>query len=151
MLNFELLVTVITRGLFGFFAATALSTVIWSLFWVSFRPSSEELAPFFLLQTLIVGVPAGIAVIFAWWNTQSPQRIQVMFIVLALFASVICAWSANELRGVETHYALVNGVLRVPVFSIRHMLASMLFGAVMGGNFVAGAFFLCRSLKYREN
>ena len=98
-----------------------------------------------------MGVPAGIAVIFAWWNTQSPQRIQVMFIVLALFASVICAWSANELRGVETHYALVNGVLRVPVFSIRHMLASMLFGAVMGGNFVAGAFFLCRSLKYREN
>ena len=151
MINMELLVTVIARGVFGLFAAIVLSTVIWSFFWVTFRPSSEELASFFLLQTLIVGIPAGLAVIFAWRNTQSSQRIQVMFIALALFASVIGAWGTNELRGVETHYALVNGVLRVPVFSIRHMLASMLFGAVLGGNFVAGAFFLCRSLKYREN
>jgi hypothetical protein len=31
------------------------------------------------------------------------------------------------------------------------MLASMLFGAVLGGNLVAGVFFLYRSLKYREN
>ena len=96
MINMELLVTVIARGVFGLFAAIVLSTVIWSLFWVSFRPSSEELASFFLLQTLIVGIPAGLAVIFAWWNTQSSQRIQVMFIALALFASVIGAWGTNE-------------------------------------------------------
>ena len=151
MINLELLVTVFARAVFGLFAAIALSTVIWSFFWVSFKPSPEELASFFLLQTLVVGIPAGLAVIFAWWNTQSPQRIQVMFIALALFASVVSAWGTNELRGVETHYALVNGVLRVPVFSVRHMLASMLFGAVLGGNLVAGIFFLYRSLKYREN
>ncbi|SVA27341.1 uncharacterized protein METZ01_LOCUS80195 [marine metagenome] len=151
MINLELLVTVFARAVFGLFAAIALSTVIWSFFWVSFSPSPEELASFFLLQTLVVGIPAGLAVIFAWWNTQSPQRIQVMFIALALFASVISAWGTNELRGVETHYALANGVLRVPVFSVRHMLASMLFGAVLGGNLVAGVFFLYRSLKYREN
>ena len=151
MINLELLVTVFARAVFGLFAAIALSTVIWSFFWVSFKPSPEELASFFLLQTLVVGIPAGLAVIFAWWNTQSPQRIQVMFIALALFTSVVSAWGTNELRGVETHYALVNGVLRVPVFSVRHMLASMLFGAVLGGNLVAGVFFLYRSLKYREN
>jgi len=59
-------------------------------------------------------------------------------------------WVLNEIRGVETHYALFAGVHRVEVFSVRHMLEGMLAGAVIGGNLIGLGFYIYRGLIYRE-
>ncbi|MCH8186897.1 MAG: hypothetical protein IH862_12430 [Chloroflexi bacterium] len=86
----------------------------------------------------------------AWWNAQSSGRVHGLFVVLTLGTAVLSAWLVNEIRGVETHKALLQGVLRVPVFSLSHMLTGMMSGAVLGGNAVAAAFYLYRALRHRE-
>ena len=150
MVNIELLVNVSARAVFGLFFATVLSFIFWRLTWVSLNTSDLGLTWFFLVQASIVGVSAAIGIGFAWWNTQSSGRTRWLAVVLTLGAAVAGAWLFNEIRGVDTHYALVRGVLRVQVFSISHMLASMMSGAVFIGSAMAAAFYLYRALRYRE-
>ncbi len=150
-MTIELLVNVLTRGTLGLFSAIILGFVIWWLTWVSFSTSDLSLGLFFLVQASIVGGAAAVPTVFAWWNTQSSRRIQLVFVVIILVTAVVGAWLVNEIRGVETHYALFRGVQRVPVFSRDHMFVSMMFGAVLGGNAVAAALYVYRVLRYRES
>ncbi len=150
-MTFELLVNVLARGALGLLSAIVLSFLIWRLIGVSFDRPDWSLVWFFLLQALIVGGAAAVPTAFAWWNTQSSRRIHLLFFVLILGTAVVGAWLVNEIRGVETHYALFRGVQRVPVFSRNHMFVSMMFGAVLGGNAVAAALYLYRVLRYRES
>ena len=149
-MTIELLVNVLTRGTLGLFSAIILGFVIWWLTWVSFSTSNLSLGLFFLVQASIVGGAAAVPTVFAWWNTQSPRRILLVLAVLTFGIAVASAWLVNEIRGVETHSALFRGVLRVPVFSLSHMLVSMIFGAALGGNAVAAALYLYRVLRHRE-
>ncbi len=150
MVSLELLVNVLARGAFGLFSAAILSFVIWWLTWLSFSTSSLGLSSFFLVQASIVGGSAAVGTVLAWWNTQSSGRVRVLSFVLTLGTAVMGAWLVNEIRGVETRNALFQGVLRVPVFSLSHMLTSMISGAVLGGNAMAAAFYLYRALRHRE-
>lgn len=150
MLNLELLINVLARGTFGLFSATILGFSFWWLMWVSFDTSNSDLTSFFLVQAQIVGFPAAAITIVAWWNTQSSRKIHGLFIILTIVAAVVGAWLLNEIRGVNTHNALVGGVMRVPVFSLSHMLGSMIFGAALGGNAIAAIFYLYRALRHRE-
>jgi hypothetical protein len=63
---------------------------------------------------------------------------------------VFSAWLFNEIRGIETHYALARGVLRVEVFSVSHMVSSLLIGAVLGGNIFAATLYLYRVVRHNE-
>ncbi len=150
MVSLELLVNVLARGFLGLFLATVLSFGFWWLTWVSFNTSDLGLSSFFLVQASLVGGAAALVIVLAWWNTQSSGRVHWLSFVLTLGTAVAGAWLVNEIRGVETHYALVQGVSRVEVFSISHMVASMIFGAVLGGNAVAAALYLYRALRHRE-
>ena len=89
-------------------------------------------------------------VVVSWWNTQSSRRVHWLSTALTLGATVFSAWLFNEIRGIETHYALSGGVLRVEVFSIRYMVSSLLIGAVVGGNIFAAALYLYRVVRHNE-
>ena len=54
------------------------------------------------------------------------------FVGITLISSIFSHGRLTR-DGIETHYALAEGELRVLVFSIRHMLVGMIWGAVMGG------------------
>lgn len=150
MISLELLVNILARGALGLFSATALSFGLWWLSWTSLNTSNLGLTSFFLVQASIVGGSAAVGTVLAWWNAQSSGRVHGLFVVLTLGTAVLSAWLVNEIRGVETHKALLQGVLRVPVFSLSHMLTGMMSGAVLGGNAVAAAFYLYRALRHRE-
>ncbi len=150
-MTIELLVNLLARGALGLLSAIVLSFLIWRVTGVSFDRPDLNLGWFFLMQASIIGGAAAIPTALAWWNTQSSRRIQLVFVVLILATAVASAWLVNEIRGLETQYALFRGVLRVPVFSRNHMFVSMMFGAVLGGNAVAAALYLYRALRHREN
>ncbi|MCI0440719.1 MAG: hypothetical protein L0177_16560 [Chloroflexi bacterium] len=149
-MTIELLVNALARGALGLISAIVLSFFIWWLTWVSFNTSDLSLALFFLVQASIVGGAAAVPTVFAWWNTQSSRRIHLALVVLTFGTAVASAWLVNEIRGVETRYALFRGVLSVPVFSLSHMLVSMILGAALGANAVAAALYLYRALRHRE-
>ena len=150
MVSFELLLNVLARSVFGLFSAAVLSFAFWWLTWVSFSTSDLGLPLFFLVQASLVGGAAAVGTVLPWWNTQSSGRVRWLSFVLVLGTAVAGAWLVNEIRGVETHSALFRGVLRVRVFSLSHMLASMISGAVLSANAVAAAFYLYRALRHRE-
>ncbi|MCH8310501.1 MAG: hypothetical protein IIB17_08405 [Chloroflexi bacterium] len=150
MVNIELLINVLARAALGLFSAAALSFGFWWLTWVSFNTSNLGLASFFMVQASIIGGSAAVPTVLAWWNTQSSRKVHWLSVCLTLGAAVVGAWLVNEIRGIETHKALVGGVLRVSVFSLSHMQTSMIAGAVFGGNAMAAAFYLYRALRHRE-
>ena len=150
-MTFELLVNALARGALGLLSAIVLSFLFWRLTEVMFDLSDSSLGLQFLVQSLIVGFAAAVPTVFAWWNTQSKRRIQLVYVVVTLGTAVAGAWLVNEIRGVETYYALFGGVTRLQVFSRTHMFVSMIFGAVIGANVVAAAFYIYRAMRYREN
>lgn len=150
MVSLELLINVLARGALGLFSAAALSFGFWWLTWFSFNTSDFGLTSFFLMQASIMGAAAAVPTVFVWWNTQSSGRVHWLFFIIILGTAVVGAWLVNEIRGIETHNALVGGVLRVPVLSLSHMQTSMLAGAVFGGNAAAAVFYLYRVLRHRE-
>lgn len=139
------------RSALGLLSAAVLSFLMWRMVGVSFDRPELSIGWFFLMQALIVGVAAAVPTALAWWNTQSSRRIQLVSVVLILGTAVAGAWLVNEIRGVETTYALFRGAQRVPVFSRNYMFVSMMLGAVLGGNAVAAALYLYRSLRHRES
>jgi hypothetical protein len=146
-----LLITFLARGVLGLLSALALTFLIWRASEVTVDTSGLSVGLEFFLQALIVGVAAAVPTAFAWWNTQCTRRIQFVFVVYILIAAVASAWVVNEIRGVETHYALFAGVTRLQVFSRTHMFIGMMSGAVLGGNAMAAALYLYRAIKYRED
>ena len=147
----ELLVNVLARSTLGLLSAIVLSFLAWRVIGVSFDRPDLSLGWFFLMQALIVGGAAAVPTALAWWNTQSSRRIQLLSVVIILGTAVVGAWLVNEIRGVDTQYALFRGVLRVPVFSRNYMFVSMMLGAAFGGNAVAAALYLYRALRHRES
>ena len=150
MINIELLINISARAAIGLCVSAAASLGFWWLMWTSYRVSSENLPIFFLVQALIIGGPAALGSIIAWWNTQSSRKINWLFIALVIATAVVSGWLWNEIRGVKTYYALFGGVLRVEVFSLRHMIVGMIIGAVVGGNAMGAVFYLYRALRHRE-
>ncbi|MDA0770957.1 MAG: hypothetical protein O2821_12155 [Chloroflexi bacterium] len=148
---FELLVNLLARAALGIFSAIVLSFLTWRLAEASFDVRTLSLGWFFLVQAALVGVAAAVPTALAWWNTQSSRRIQLLLVVVTLGTAVVSAWLVNEIRGVETYYALFGGVRRVPVFSLSHMFVGMMFGAALGGNAVAAALYVYRVLRHRES
>lgn len=150
ILNIEILVSVLARGVFGVFFAAMFSFIFWRLTSALVDIYNLGTTLYFLAQASIVGVPAAVGIAMAWWNTQSSGRVLWLAVVLTLGTAVAGAWLVNEIRGVETHYALAQGVVRVQVLSVGHMLSSMMAGAVFIGNAIAATFYVYRALRHRE-
>ena len=152
LLDVEILIIAAVRGTIGVLSATVFSLACWWGVRAFVRLSASDLGleVYFLTQAAIFGGSATVVIVLSWWNTQSPDRLRWLFAVLTLAVTVFSAWLYNEIRGIETHYALVGGVLRVEVFSIRHMVSGMLMGAVFGGNIFAAVLYLYRFTRHNE-
>ena len=146
-----LLITFLARSALGLISASVLTFLIWRASEITVDTSGLSQGLEFVLQALIVGVAAAVPTVFAWWNTQSPRKIQLTFVVYVLAIAVFSAWLVNEIRGIETHYALFAGVTRLQVFSRTHMFIGMMSGSVLGGNAMAAVLYLYRAVKYREH
>ena len=147
----ELLINIAARSAAGILSATVFSLVVWwgTRIFLRLNPADLGLGMYFLTQATIIGGAATVVVVVSW-NTQSSRRVHWLSTALTLGATVFSAWLFNEIRGIETHYALSGGVLRVEVFSIRHMVSSLLIGAVVGGNIFAATLYLYRAVRHNE-
>ncbi|MDP6513011.1 MAG: hypothetical protein QF878_07485 [SAR202 cluster bacterium] len=152
LIDVEILIIVVVRGTTGLLSSTVISLMFWWGTRAFLKLNASDLGQdvYFLTQAVIFGASATLVIALSWWNTQSPPRLQWLFAVLTLGITILSAWLFNEIRGIETHYALVGGVLRVEVFSIRHMVSSMMMGAVIGGNIFAASLYLYRVTRYNE-
>jgi len=152
LFDVELLINIAARSAVGILSATVFSLVVWwgTRIFLRLNPADLGLEIYFLTQATIIGGAATVVVVVSWWNTQSSRRVHWLSTALTLGATVFSAWLFNEIRGIETHYALSGGVLRVEVFSIRHMVSSLLIGAVVGGNIFAAALYLYRVVRHNE-
>ena len=152
LIDVEILIIVAARGAIGLLSATVISLIFWWGTRVFLKLNASDLGQdvYFLTQAVVFGASATVVIVVSWWNTQSPPRLQWLFAVLTLGFTILSAWLFNEIRGIETHYALVGGVLRVEVFSVRHMASSLMMGAVLGGNIFAGVLYLYRVTRYNE-
>ncbi len=150
MFRMELLVSSIARLLAGVFFSTILVVLVWSFVKVFLQPAASDTTMYFLKHALLIGSAASVGIIPAWWNTDTPLITSLKMALTVLIVSMLSSWVLNEIRGVETHYALFAGVHRVEVFSVRHMLEGMLAGAVIGGNLIGLGFYIYRGLIYRE-
>jgi uncharacterized transporter YbjL len=146
-----LLITFLARSALGLSSALVLSFLVWRAFEVTVNTRDLSLGLEFFLQALIVGLAAAVPTAFSWWNTHSARKTQFVFAVYILIAAVTTAWVVNEIRGVETHYALFAGVTRLQVLSRTHMFVGMMSGAVLGGNAMAAGLYLYRAVKHREH
>ena len=152
LFDVELLINIAARSAVGILSAIVLSLIVWwgTRIFLRLNPGDLGLGMYFLTQAAIIGGAATVAVVLSWWNTQSSRRVQWLSTALTLGATVFSAWLFNEIRGIETHYALARGVLRVEVFSVSHMVSSLLIGAVLGGNIFAATLYLYRVVRHNE-
>tara|TARA_B100000749_G_scaffold170916_1_gene131646 strand:+ start:173 stop:628 length:456 start_codon:yes stop_codon:yes gene_type:complete len=150
MFRMELLVSAIARLLAGVFFSTVIVVLSWAFVKVFLQPSASDTTIYFLKHALLVGSAASVGIIPAWWNTATPLKTNVIMALTVLVIAMLSSWVLNELRGVETYYALAGGVHRVEVFSVRYMLEGMMTGAVIGGNLGGLCFYSYRGLIYRE-
>lgn len=149
-MSVELLVNLLARATLGVFLATAASFGVWWFSWVSSNTSDLDMGLFFLVQASIIGGSAAAVTSLAWWSTQSSPRVRWLSGIATVIVAVFGAWLCNEIRGIDTHYGLFAGVFRVPVFSLSHMLSSMMLGAVVAGNATAAVFYTFRAVRHRE-
>lgn len=150
MINFELLLAVLIRGILGIFLAVVIGGIFWVISWLYFQEAAIGTGGFLVAQAFVVGAFAGLGTMAAWWNMESPRSVQLLYIVFTLGTTIMTAWLAIEVLGVDTYVALVGGTYRIPVMSLGDMLSKMIFAAVLGGNSVGAAFYLYRALRYHE-
>ena len=150
MFRMELLVSAIARLLAAVFFSVVLIVLTWAFVKVFLQPSASDPTMYFLKHALLVGGAASVGIIPAWWNTATPLVTNFKMALTVVIVSMLSSWVLNEIRGVETHYALFGGVHRVEVFSVRYMLEGMMAGAVIGGNLTGLGFYSYRGLIYRE-
>ena len=152
LFDVELLINIAARSAIGILSAIVFSLIVWwgTRIFLRLNPGDLGLGRYFLTQAAIIGGAATVAVVLSWWNTQTSRRVHWLSTALTLAATVFSAWLFNEIRGIETHYALARGVLRVEVFSISHMVSSLLLGAVLGGNIFAATLYLYRFVRHNE-
>lgn len=150
MIRSDLLLAILVRGIAGIFLGILLGYGLWVVAWLFFQSMTLGTAGFLLTQALVVGTSAGLGVVAAWWNMESPRNVQLLAVILTLGTATLTTWLAIEILGVETYAALFGASRRMPVMSIGDMLGKMIFFAVLSGNLAAAGFFLYRALRYRE-
>ena len=146
----ESAIWIVIRLTLGVFLAVALSIVVWVISQLFLRELALASTGYFITQSLIIGVPAGIGAAAAWWNPEHPASMRLASAVLVPAATFLCAWLTIEIRGVETYYALFGGSQRISVIVLGDMLGALIASSVIGGNAAAAAFYIYRLLRYRE-
>ena len=151
MLNLESLIWIAARLLLGIFLSLALPAIVWVMSRLFLQYVSLETTTIYITQSLIIGIPAGIGAVVAWWNLEAPARVRAFTALIVPLATALCAWLTVEIRGVYTYYGLLGGSHRVPVIDVGDLLSTIIVTSLVAANILAAVPYFYRLLRHREN
>ena len=146
----DIALVVLARGLLSLALAPISGFGGWIAFWPSVQGLDDPVPLFVLRMTLVIGVPAGVATVVLWWNTESPTRVRVINAAVIMLVATALPAAVMAVKGVETYYALFAGTYRIPVIDVSDALITMVASAGVGTNVVAAALSIYRMARYRE-
>ena len=147
----ETAIWIIARVFLGIFLPVVLLGVTWVLSRLFLQYVALEETTIYLTQSLIIGIPAGIGAVVAWWNLEAPVRVRLATAFIVPPATALCAWLTVEIRGVYTYYGLLGGSHRVPVIDIGELLSTIIVASLIAANILAAVPYFYRLLRHREN
>ena len=150
MITLESTVWIVVRICLGIFLSVVLSAVTWVLSRLFLQYLVLDETTIYIMQSLIIGIPAGIGAVAAWWNPDSPLLFRLMGAFVIPPATSLCAWLTIELRGVYIYYGLLGGSHRVPVIDIGDLLSTVIVSSIIAANALAAALYLYRLFLHRE-
>ncbi len=151
MLTLESAVWIIARICLGIFLPVVLLATTWVLSRLFLQYLTLEASTIYVTQALVIGIPAGIGAVGAWWNLEAPARLKVMTALVVPPATALCAWLTVEIRGVYTYYGLLGGTHRVPVIDLGDLLGTIIVASLITANILAAAPYFYRLARHREN
>ena len=151
MLTIESTAWIIARICLGIFLPVVLVGITWVLSRLFLQYLTLEASIIYITQALIIGVPAGIGAVMAWWNLEAPATLRVVTALVVPLATALCAWLTVEIRGVYTYYGLLGGSHRVPVIDLGDLLSTIIVASLVTGNILAAAPYFYRLARHREN
>lgn len=151
MLSLESMIWIVVRLCVGIFLSVALAATTWVLSRLFLQYVALDTTTIYITQSLIVGMPAGIGGVAAWWSADAGTPFKIASAVAIPHATALCAWLTLEIRGAYTYYGLLGGSHRVPVIDIGDLLSAIIVTAVVAANVLAGVAYIYRSLRYRED
>ena len=146
----EISLVLLARGLLGLACSAISGFLVWLAIWSYVHGPALTGTTFVATLALVVGIPSGLVTAILWHNAESPRRIRWMFALIALGSAVAFPYVFMLVRGVETHYGLFFGVLRLPVIDVADALYVMLITSSVAANAVAAVLATYRMAKYRE-
>ena len=151
MLTLESAVWIIARICLGVFLPVVLLGVTWVLSRLFLQYLTLEASTIFITQALIIGVPAGIGAVAAWWNLEAPATLKMITALVVPPTTALCAWLTVEIRGVYTYYGLLGGSHRVPVIDLGDLLGTIIVASLITANILAAAPYFYRLFRHDEN
>ena len=150
MISLDAAVWVLARLCLGVFLSVVLAAAVWVLSRLFLQYAALDATTIYITQSLVVGIPAGIGAVAAWWNLDAPARMNVAAAIVVPPLTALCAWLTVEVRGVYTYYGLLGGSYRVPVIDLGDLLSTIIVASVVAANGIAAAPYLYRLIRYRE-
>ena len=147
----ETAIWIVVRSLLGIFLPVVLLGVTWVMSRLFLQYVALEETIIYLTQSVIIGIPAGIGAVVAWWNLEAPARVRAVTALIVPPATALCAWLTVEIRGVYTYYGLLGGSHRVPVIDIGDLLSTIIVASVIAANMLAAAPYFYRLLRHHES
>ena len=150
MLTLESAMWILGRLCIGVFLSVALAAATWVFSRLFLQYVALDTTTIFITQSLIIGIPAGIGAVAAWWNPEAPPWLKLLTAVVTPNATALCAWLTLEIRGVYTYFGLLGGSHRVPVIDIGDLLGTVIVASVVAANALAAVPYLYRLLRHQE-
>ena len=151
MTTLESAVWIVARICLGIFLPVVLLGVTWVLSRLFLQYVALETTTIYITQSLIIGIPAGIGAVAAWWDLEAPVRLRLATARTVPPATALCAWLTVEVRGVYTYYGLLGGSHRVPVIDIGDLLSTIIVASLIAANILAATPYFYRLPRHREN
>ena len=141
------LTAILARIFLGLLFSSFVAFVSWVMFFQGSRIDQEV---YYLKQSIVIGIPAGLIISLIWWNPESPKHVMIFQAVTIIFISVLSPLVMVNLLDIDVGTTLVGPSVRVPVVSIGDIFKKMMLSTVFAANFAAAVFFLYRSVVLKE-
>ena len=141
------LTSALARIVLGLLFSSFAAFVSWVLF---FQGSSFNEEVYYVRQSIVIGVPAGLAISAIWWNPESPTLMMIFQSATIILISVLSPLVIVSFMDVDAGTTLLGPSMRVPVISIADIFKKMMLSSVLAANFVGATFFLYRSVIHKE-
>ena len=151
MTTLEAAIWIVVRACLGIFLSVVLLATTWILSRLFLQYVSLDETTIYITQALIIGIPAGIGAVAAWWSLEAPAKLKVITASTVPPATALSAWLTVEIRGVYTYYGLLGGSHRVPVIDLGDLLGTIIITSLITANILAAGPYLYYLIRHRVN